>query len=89
LQEVVSDGVTGRLFDHRNVQEITKMLENLSGPELQLLGQNGRARYLEHFTASVMSDRVTALYEDICSPTRHSISGIAQQASAADMPSTQ
>jgi len=86
LQEVVADGETGRLFENGNVQEITKMLEHVSSPELQLFGQKGHARYMEHFTASVMSDRVTALYEDICSATGHPISGIPRQA-AADIPS--
>jgi glycosyltransferase involved in cell wall biosynthesis len=65
LPEVVDDGVTGRLVDPENVDEIRRALEDLlADAELRArMGRAARERFEQKFTLDRQVRRMEALYE--------------------------
>jgi glycosyltransferase involved in cell wall biosynthesis len=70
LSWVNLDGVTGFTVQPSSPLELAAALRRLlSDPTLRLrLGKAARQRYLEHFTAQAMVDRVAALYRRLVPP---------------------
>lgn len=66
LPEIVDDGRTGKLFAADAVS-IRHVLQSLRKTDLLEWGLQARRRYLEKFTATLMSDRLTDLYRRLLS----------------------
>lgn len=64
IPEVVTDGLTGRLVEARNVDALAAALsELLAAPHAaRQMGQQGRERVLAHFTRSEMVTRTMGVY---------------------------
>ncbi|WP_114189459.1 glycosyltransferase [Microvirga aerophila] len=62
LKEVVIDGVTGKLFDPEQSNEIAEMIRSANKETLRAYGLDGRARFVRHYRSEVMSERMTSLY---------------------------
>ncbi|MGC8539907.1 MAG: glycosyltransferase family 4 protein, partial [Phycisphaerae bacterium] len=62
--EIVADGETGLLFEPGNAESLAQAIKRLlADPELrQRMGEAGRKRYEEHFTARRMASDVLAAY---------------------------
>jgi len=65
LPEVVEDGVTGLLFDPFDENSLAATLSTLDRPTLDRLGEAGRRRFEEHFTARQMNRSLIELYESL------------------------
>lgn len=72
IAEEVSEGQTGLLVPHRNVEALASALLTLLGsPELRRdMGEAGRHKFLEEFTVEHMLNRMDAVYQAITKPTR-------------------
>jgi glycosyltransferase involved in cell wall biosynthesis len=68
IPELVVDGETGLLVDPERPEELAAALDSLAGsPERRAeLGQRGRERVREHFSADAIARRTVALYEELC-----------------------
>jgi glycosyltransferase involved in cell wall biosynthesis len=64
----VVDGETGLLVDRERPEELAAALDWLAAsPERRAeLGQRGRERVREHFSADAIARRTVALYEELC-----------------------
>jgi glycosyltransferase involved in cell wall biosynthesis len=67
IPEAVEDGVTGRLVPARDHEALAgALLELLTDPErARLLGEAGRARFLDRFTADRMVEDTLRVYEEL------------------------
>jgi glycosyltransferase involved in cell wall biosynthesis len=65
LEEVILDGVTGRLFEADQPEATVAMIRATSRATLAAYGARGVARFLERFTAERMSRHIVAHYEDL------------------------
>ena len=68
IPEVVEDGVSGLLASPGDVEGLASRLEALihDGPRRRALGEAGRARARERFSADVIVPRYEALYRRLC-----------------------
>jgi glycosyltransferase involved in cell wall biosynthesis len=62
LPEIVLDGSTGYLVDPERPAQIAALVNNTAPSKWRRLGAQGRARYLEQFTAERMHRELAALY---------------------------
>jgi glycosyltransferase involved in cell wall biosynthesis len=70
LREVVADGCTGRLVEPGSVDALRRALL-LDGPSTRrAMGEQGRMRYLDLFTALRMNEGVLDLYAQMCRSRR-------------------
>ncbi len=65
LQEVVRDGVTGRLFNLSDPEAISQLIAETSDEDLRAFGANGHTRFRQCFTADRMSREITELYQTL------------------------
>ena len=67
VREAVIDGETGFLVDRGNLVMLrSRLLQLLGDPELRIkMGEAGRKRYLEHFTAERMLEATLQVYKDV------------------------
>jgi hypothetical protein len=65
LQEIVQDGVTGRLIPVDQPGEIVKIIRSVSRDILKRYGQNGRKRLLEKYTSTEMNQKTLDLYLEL------------------------
>lgn len=63
--EIVLDGETGLVVTSDNEIELTSAMESLLNDEARRtsMGQSGRQRYVEHFSAQSMADAYATLYQ--------------------------
>ena len=62
LKYVVKDGMTGVLFDTKNMDETLQYLSIVSEESLREMGSNGRDRYLASFTGRKMNEAILDAY---------------------------
>ena len=62
LQEVVEDGVTGRILDDFHPPHFANAVADLSDDDLRRMGQAGRERYLRLFTDDRLHRETIAVY---------------------------
>jgi glycosyltransferase involved in cell wall biosynthesis len=67
VSEAVVDGVTGYLVPRGDSQAIQERIERLArNPQLRRnMGEEGRRRFLKHFTSEKMLDKTFALYREV------------------------
>ncbi len=68
LQDVVVDGVTGRLFDLADAGRVADMIRSASPEALEEYGRRGYQRFLERFTADRMNREILDLYRSLLEP---------------------
>jgi glycosyltransferase involved in cell wall biosynthesis len=68
-RDIVRDGVTGLLFEVKNVEELAQTLDRLAGdaPLRARLGTAGAADARERFDIDVVVARVVAAYDELLS----------------------
>jgi glycosyltransferase involved in cell wall biosynthesis len=64
--EAVEDGVTGYVVNPYDTESVSRRIQALvTGPvDATELGNAGRQRLLEHFTAEAMADQYERIYEE-------------------------
>lgn len=64
LPEIVEDGVTGRLFEKGNVEELAAVLGELrADPQLcSRMGETAKLRHREEYTVERMAERIESVY---------------------------
>jgi glycosyltransferase involved in cell wall biosynthesis len=67
IPEAVEDGVTGRVVPPRDPAALAAALLDVLGDEARAraMGEAGRRRYEERFTADRMVEQTLAVYEEI------------------------
>lgn len=65
LEDVVTDGVCGRLFKPGDVDELVHLLEGIQGPQLAEMGRRGRARFLARFQSTRVVHELDCLYREL------------------------
>jgi glycosyltransferase involved in cell wall biosynthesis len=65
LEEMVQDGVSGRLFPVEGVDELSQLLTSLSSEQLAQWGGAGRKIYLDRYTIGVSSAALFGLYRSL------------------------
>lgn len=65
LEEMVLDGVSGRLFPVEGVGELSRLLTALSSAELVQWGEAGRKIYEERYTIDASSAALSGLYRSL------------------------
>lgn len=68
LREIVVDEVTGRLVPPESPERLAHALLSGTREQWQAMGQAGRARFLERFTAARMNAELFALYGHVLGP---------------------
>lgn len=68
LQELVVEGVTGRLVPPEDATALGVALMADDAETLAAMGRHGRARYAERFTSDRMSSELLDVYEDLMRP---------------------
>lgn len=65
LQDVVADGISGRLVNCGDVDELVHVLSGLSKPKLREMGRLGRQRFLDRFQVRRLVDELDCLYRQL------------------------
>ena len=71
LREIVVDGVTGRLVPPDTPERLMEVLAEGDRGRWQRMGEAGRLRYLERFTAERMNGELVALYRRLTQTPAH------------------
>lgn len=67
-KETVIDGVTGRLFESGNADDLANAIRwalSLSNEEREKIGANAIKNVKEHFTKQIMCDKTISVYEEL------------------------
>jgi glycogen synthase len=72
MQEVIADGATGLLAEPGDAKSLQAALDTLIADRAkrEAFGQAGRARYLEHYTREIFTDRTLAFYRNLLAEKR-------------------
>ena len=70
LAELVEDGRTGRIFEPDDAEGAAALLRSASREGLRAMGEAGRRRYRERYTAERMARGMAAVYEDVLAARR-------------------
>ncbi|WKB35517.1 glycosyltransferase family 4 protein [Terrilactibacillus sp. S3-3] len=62
LPEIVTDKVTGYLFDLNDLNQLKNLFVNLDKEKLKVLGENGYKKFIEQFSSKKMNKRIIKEY---------------------------
>ncbi|MED5243401.1 glycosyltransferase [Priestia sp. LL-8] len=65
LPEIVKDGETGFIFDLDNLSSLHNILQNISKPQLEKMGNKAYQRFRERFTSQTMNEKIVVEYKEL------------------------